>query len=145
MRLCGHEGDRGRAAMGETRKQLKARLQASGAWDEYLACREQLAQTGLSPTEARKEALRQIDARPPQKPEPPTPVQTGDEPCVEAMHEPLPLCDRCERLFGQPGCPTCFQIHGTAETLRSADLPSEADWLERWIVQHQNDPPATAR
>jgi hypothetical protein len=50
--------------MGETRQQLKERLQAAGVWDDYLALRDRLAKDGLTPAQAREEALRQVESRP---------------------------------------------------------------------------------
>ena len=52
--------------MRETRQQLKDRLKATGCWPEYLALRERLTRDGLTPAQAREEALAQLESRPPQ-------------------------------------------------------------------------------
>jgi hypothetical protein len=50
--------------MAETRKQLKERLQAAGVWPDYVTLRQQLSKDGMTPTQARKEALHQVESRP---------------------------------------------------------------------------------
>jgi hypothetical protein len=67
--------------MNETRQQLKARLQQEGKWQDFLALREQLKASGLPPDQAREEALRQVESRPPKPPELANP---GDPPTVGA-------------------------------------------------------------
>jgi hypothetical protein len=120
--------------MSETRRQLKERLQAAGLWQDYLAQREQLAQHGLTARQAREEALRQIDSRSPQQPEPSTDRPSNDSP-VEEEYRPPPLCRRCERVFAQPACPDCHRNWGTVEAMRAVGFLAEAkrlaDWIER--------------
>jgi hypothetical protein len=77
--------------MGETRQQLKERLLQEGRWQDYLTLREQLKASGLPPDQARDEALRQIEARPPKQmelanPDDPPPVGApGQSPAVEEL------------------------------------------------------------
>ena len=52
--------------MGETRKQLKERLQRTGLWQPFLHLREQLKRQGRTPRQAHDEALAQIESCPPQ-------------------------------------------------------------------------------
>jgi hypothetical protein len=59
--------------MGETRPQLKARLEAAGVWPEFVRLRDQLAAGGLTPAQVRAEALRRVEALPP----PPLPSGNG--------------------------------------------------------------------
>jgi len=130
--------------MEETRRQIKERLQAAGRWGDYLALREQLAQGGLTPAQARAEALRQIESRPPHQsgqpaPDPPSAATPIPE---KKFPPPPPLCERCRRILGQPACPTCFRIHRTVENLRAAGFRAEAKWLEGWIERHANGQPA---
>jgi hypothetical protein len=49
--------------MRETRQQIKDRLQAAGRWEDFVAMREKLVQEGISPAQARLQALREIDSR----------------------------------------------------------------------------------
>jgi hypothetical protein len=58
----------GGPAMGETRPQLKARLEAAGVWPEFVALRDPLAAGGLTPAQLRAEALRRVEALPPPPP-----------------------------------------------------------------------------
>lgn len=50
--------------MRETREQLKQRLQAAGLWERFLTIRDQLCAEGLTPAQARQEALRQVESQP---------------------------------------------------------------------------------
>jgi hypothetical protein len=69
--------------MQETRAQLKERLQREGKWGNFLAIREKLKADGLPPDRAREQALAQVDALPPQQPEPPGPAGPGYPPPAE--------------------------------------------------------------
>ncbi len=92
--------------MNETKRQRRERLQAAGLWDEYLKIRQRLGTQGMTPREARDEALRQIDARPPHPPEASTTAPPGEPPDVE-VHYPRPrLCPRCSRV-GLMICAEC--------------------------------------
>ena len=51
----------GESPMRETRKQIKARLQAASLWEDYLELREQLVREGQTPKQAKRVALQQID------------------------------------------------------------------------------------
>ena len=46
--------------MRETRKQIKAHLQAAGLWEDYLKLRKQLVREGQTPKKAKMIALLQI-------------------------------------------------------------------------------------
>src|SRR5438874_2104246 len=50
-------------AMAETRQQLKTRLQGAGLWDDYVTMRGQHENEGMTPKQARDEALRRLDSR----------------------------------------------------------------------------------
>lgn len=70
----------------ETRKQLKARLQAAGYWEQYVAKRDQLVAKDHTPFQARTLALSEIEAMIaagekaiPQAVEPDTPISSRDE------------------------------------------------------------------
>jgi hypothetical protein len=66
--------------MGETRKQLKERLQRTGLWQRFLGLREQLKREVRTPRQAHEEALAQIESRPPQLAAPnPAPVTDGEQ------------------------------------------------------------------
>ena len=65
--------------MVETRKELRARLQAAGLWNDYLALRDRLARDGLTAGQARKEALRQIDEGLPQPSVPEAPQEEAPQ------------------------------------------------------------------
>src|SRR5690348_2187685 len=86
--------------MPETKKQIKARLQAAGLWKEYLTLREQLAREGSTPRQAREQALREIDARPPQPPMPATTERPADASPTPARVPMWMTCGnpRCQRL-----------------------------------------------
>jgi hypothetical protein len=103
--------------MGENREELKKRLLAAGSWLDYLALREQLRRDGLTPRQARKEALRQIETRPPKPPEPPPPDPPSPGPSVP-VEVRQPLCLRCLRI-GIPCCDDCreneWQAYAEAE------------------------------
>jgi hypothetical protein len=67
-----------------TRKEIKARLQAAGQWDEYVAERVKLAADGMTPAQAREEALRRIESRPKARAELPTP---SNDPAPDLIRE----------------------------------------------------------
>jgi hypothetical protein len=92
--------------MGETRQQLKARLQAARVWQEFVRLRDHLAAGGLTPAQARQEARRRVEALPP-----PAPVPRPDGP-----HDPPPAAD--------PGEPV---LSTESEGLLAA---------MRWVVTH---------
>ena len=74
----------------ETRNQLKGRLQAAGLWAHYVALRDRLKSDGRTPSEARAEALREVEAQRAAPNE-----QSGGEP--ELNHPPL--CPSCARYW----------------------------------------------
>ncbi len=90
--------------MPETKRQIKDRLQAAGLWKDYLALREQLALEGRRPRQAREEALRQVDSRPPQ------PQTSADQPAGNSPNGAPLLKDVVAPP--QPACPNprCLRI-----------------------------------
>ena len=95
--------------MAETKKELKDRLQAAGLWQGYLAVRDRLKADGVAPAQAREQALRQVEARPPDPAAPPTPDQPHDDAPVEDEYpNPPPMCPCCERL-AQRVCGDCLE------------------------------------
>jgi hypothetical protein len=74
--------------MPETKRQLKERLQAEGVWEDFLALRQQLVGDGLTPAQARKEALGRIEARLAQQSERPGSDRPRDPPPVTGPAQP---------------------------------------------------------
>jgi hypothetical protein len=102
--------------MKETKTELKQRLQAEGRWHEYLALRDGFAAEGMNPAQARDEALRQLDMRPPQHAGP----QTTDNPI-----EVLPL--------GHSNHTIVVEEDGPDFTQRISDLDA-AQWVAENIA-----------
>jgi hypothetical protein len=67
--------------MSETRKLRKQRLQVEGRWTDYVALRDRFVAEGMTPAQARDEALRQIDSRP---------CQNSDQPAMNTAGTPPP-------------------------------------------------------
>lgn len=122
--------------MGQTRQQLKERLQAAGDWQDYVAQREQLVGEGLTPAQAREEALRRIDARPPR----PRELRTAD-----AQNGPAPTEDPNATTVEPSGpdftrhVPNHAAAQWVAENIANAkvrpeDAPSGLAWgLLQWV------------
>jgi hypothetical protein len=76
--------------MGETRKQLKQRLQRTGLWLSFLDLRDQLKREGQAPRQAHEEALAQIESRPPQPAAAnPSPFADGEQNQSDLLQKPL--------------------------------------------------------
>ena len=115
--------------MGETKQQLKERLQAAGLWHEFVTVRDQLAKDGLTPAQARAEALHQVESRP----------KPGEAPRTETRADHVPGA-----LIGEPAAeqslpdftrhvPNDVAVRWTAENLanpgvRAQDAPSSLAW-----------------
>ena len=117
--------------MRETRKQLKERLQAAGLWEEYVALRVQLAADGLTPAQAREEALRRIEAR---ASEPPS----GDAPINPAPGEtpntpPAELPDFARKV-ANPEAVEWVAQNLVNPNVRAGDAPGSQAWgLLTWV------------
>jgi hypothetical protein len=113
--------------MGETRKQLKERLQAAGRWQEYLELRERLGKGGLTPAQASRQALAEIELRPPKVPEP-----------LTSVTEPVPVDEELPDFNGQ-AVPNHEAAQWVAENVanskvRAEDAPSALAWgLLKWV------------
>jgi hypothetical protein len=117
--------------MSETRAELKERLQAAGLWRQYVARREQLAAEGLTPAQAREQALREVESLPPRPRELPPEEGPGEgpEPAAEVGGFPD---------FGR-SVPNTESVQWVAEHIADAgvrppDAPSGLAWsLLQWV------------
>jgi hypothetical protein len=116
--------------MAQQRKVLKQRLQAKGLWGDYLSLRNRLVKEGMPPAEAREEALRQVEARPPRQPDP----QPSESPSAASAAEEEEVWPD----FGSP-VPNYQSAQWVAENLasplaRPQDAPSGLAWgLLLWV------------
>lgn len=121
--------------MVESKKALKARLQEAGLWDEYLAERAKLAADGLTPAQARDEALRRVEAR------------ASDRARLQAIGEPAKEMPRAEKPSEAPeelpdfsrNVPNPDAVEWVANNLANArikagDAPGPQAWsLLSWV------------
>jgi hypothetical protein len=118
--------------MGETRQQLKERLQAAGLWGEYVRQRGLLMDQGLTPALAREEALRRVESLPPRTA--PTPEagspSPGEGPDQEAE-------GGFPDFGGQVSNPKAVQWvaeHIADPSVRPQDAPGGLAWgLLQWV------------
>jgi hypothetical protein len=112
----------------ETRKELKKRLEAAEVWTDYVDLRQRLIKEGLTPAEARKQAVAEIDSRPPK------PAAAPDHAAVASM-EPAPAVDLPD-FNGE--VPNNEAVQWVGENLvksnvRPEDAPSGLAWgLLQW-------------
>jgi hypothetical protein len=117
--------------MAETRKQLKERLQAAGLWQEYVALRVQLAADGMTPAQAREEALRRVESRAPEPQAVPAPIDRAPASLPDMSPAELPDFSR--------DVPNSDAVEWVARNLanpnvRAADAPGSQAWgLLTWV------------
>jgi hypothetical protein len=142
-----------REAMKETKRQRRARLQQAGLWASYLSRRTELVQEGMSPKEASRQALREVDQGTPsgqhgeakvEKDSPPS-RPLAERPSPSAFR-PLPeLCDSCKKSLGMPACATCFRLRHTVKRLHAAGYLTEARKLREWLLRYPDHSPPRYR
>ncbi len=118
--------------MAESRKELRQRLQLAGVWNQFVTLRAQLAADGMTPAQAKAEALARVEARTIAPPKSDAP----DNASIEAPHEPAneqALPDFTQRV------PNYEAAQWVAENLanskvRPEDAPSGLAWgLLAWV------------
>jgi hypothetical protein len=116
--------------MAETRQQLKERLQSAGLWQEYLSIREECIADGLTPSQAKAEALEQIERQSDQsRKRPAAPV----DPEIVESGTPQALPDFSRRI------PSADAVDWVAQNLanpnvRPEESPSGMAWgLLEWV------------